>query len=191
MFEISITTVISVIAVAIPILAIVGGGVYRLGQISADLESLSKEQIELGGNVERTVAGLRQDINSSNGQLRTEIHGARSELMIEIHGVRDELRAEFRTEIHGVRDELRSEFRTEIHGVRDELRAELRSEIGGVKVEIGGVRDEMRMTRTELLNEIRRGNQQILVALATHRHDEGGAAVFAAPLGAETADVNA
>ena len=38
---------------------------------------------------------------------------------------------------------------------------------------------------TELLEEMRRGNQQLLIALANHGHDDGGQPVFRVPVGAE------
>lgn len=46
-------------------------------------------------------------------------------------------------------------------------------------------RDDMREQRVELLEEVRRGNQQLLIALANHGHDDGGQPVFRVPVGAE------
>jgi hypothetical protein len=43
----------------------------------------------------------------------------------------------------------------------------------------------MRAQRVELLEEMRRGNQQLLIALANHGHDDGGQPVFRVPVGAE------
>ncbi len=39
--------------------------------------------------------------------------------------------------------------------------------------------------RNELLDEMRRGNQQLLMSLASHRHDLDGDAVFRVPVAAE------
>ena len=39
--------------------------------------------------------------------------------------------------------------------------------------------------RTELLEEMRRGNQQLLLTLANHRHDADGDPVFRIPVAAE------
>ena len=39
--------------------------------------------------------------------------------------------------------------------------------------------------RSELLEEMRRGNQQLLLTLANHRHDEDGYPVFRMPVAAE------
>ena len=39
--------------------------------------------------------------------------------------------------------------------------------------------------RSELLEEMRRGNQQLLFALANHRHDADGEPVFRVPVAAE------
>ena len=39
--------------------------------------------------------------------------------------------------------------------------------------------------RSELLEEMRRGNQQLLLALANHRHDADGHPVFRMPVAAE------
>ncbi len=39
--------------------------------------------------------------------------------------------------------------------------------------------------RNELLDEIRRGNQQLLLTLANHRHDTDGDPVFRVPVAAE------
>ena len=47
------------------------------------------------------------------------------------------------------------------------------------------LRNEMRELRSELLEEMRRGNQQLLIALANHGHDDGGQPVFRVPVGAE------
>ena len=47
------------------------------------------------------------------------------------------------------------------------------------------LRGDMGDLRTELLEEMRRGNQQLLIALANHGHDDGGQPVFRVPVGAE------
>ena len=47
------------------------------------------------------------------------------------------------------------------------------------------LREGMRDLRVELLEEMRRGNQQLLIALANHGHDDGGQPVFRVPVGAE------
>ena len=39
--------------------------------------------------------------------------------------------------------------------------------------------------RSELLEEMRRGNQQLLLTLVNHRHDEDGYPVFRMPVAAE------
>ncbi len=41
------------------------------------------------------------------------------------------------------------------------------------------------LLRTELLEEMRRGNQQLLLSLANHRHDADGDPVFRIPVAAE------
>ena len=41
------------------------------------------------------------------------------------------------------------------------------------------------LLRTELLDEMRRGNQQLLLSLANHRHDADGDPVFRVPVAAE------
>ena len=56
----------------------------------------------------------------------------------------------------------------------DDLRGDMRN-----------LREEMRTQRVELLEEMRRGNQQLLIALANHGHDDGGQPVFRVPVGAE------
>ncbi len=47
------------------------------------------------------------------------------------------------------------------------------------------LREGLDHQRTELLEEMRRGNQQLLIALANHGHDDGGQPVFRVPVGAE------
>ncbi len=61
-----------------------------------------------------------------------------------------------------------------IDQLADNLREEMRE-----------LREEMRAQRVELLEEMRRGNQQLLIALANHGHDDGGQPVFRVPVGAE------
>ena len=41
------------------------------------------------------------------------------------------------------------------------------------------------LLRTDLLDEMRRGNQQLLLSLANHRHDTDGDPVFRIPVAAE------
>ncbi len=45
--------------------------------------------------------------------------------------------------------------------------------------------EEMRNQRAELLEEIRRGNQQLLLALANHSHDADGQPIFRVPVSPE------
>ena len=47
------------------------------------------------------------------------------------------------------------------------------------------LRAEIRASREELLAEMRRGNQLLLIALANHEHDENGHAIFTAPVGSD------
>ena len=47
------------------------------------------------------------------------------------------------------------------------------------------IHEDMRSLRGELLEEMRRGNQQLLIALANHGHDEGGQPVFRVPVNSE------
>ena len=69
-------------------------------------------------------------------------------------------RQEFREEMQRLREELRQEFREEMHGLRAEMREGFR----------------------QMRDEIRRSNQQLLLALANHSHDpDTGVAMFRIP----------
>lgn len=47
------------------------------------------------------------------------------------------------------------------------------------------LREEMRVLRAELREEIRRGNQQLLLALANHPHGTDGQPIFRVPVSPE------
>ena len=51
--------------------------------------------------------------------------------------------------------------------------------------EVREMREEMRNQRAELLEEMRRGHQQILLALANHSHDGDGQPIFRIPVNPE------
>ena len=69
----------------------------------------------------------------------------------------------------------RQEFREEMQRLREELRQEFREEMQGLRAE---VREGFRQMR----EEIRRSNQQLLLALANHSHDpDTGVVMFRIP----------
>jgi predicted nuclease with TOPRIM domain len=110
--------------------------------------------------------GLLNVIRAENRELRTEFREANAQL-----------RTEFREEISSLRTELREDNARLREEVREE-NARLREDNTRLREE---VREENTRLRTELLAEIRAGNQQILDALYNHRHDPGTGAVVIYP----------
>ena len=51
--------------------------------------------------------------------------------------------------------------------------------------EVGQLDAKVDRLRSEMLDEMRRGNQHLLFALANHRHDADGEPVFRVPVAAE------
>lgn len=58
---------------------------------------------------------------------------------------------------------------------------EMDEKVQSLEVDIRDMRNEMQTMRSELLEEIRRGNDQMLEALYNHTHDDDGDAVFRRP----------
>jgi predicted nucleic acid-binding Zn-ribbon protein len=62
---------------------------------------------------------------------------------------------------------------------------QLENKIDRHSEELRGIREEMRNLREELREEMRRGNQQLLLALANHSHGSDGQPVFRVPVSPE------
>lgn len=62
---------------------------------------------------------------------------------------------------------------------------QLDKKVDRLSEEMRDLREAMQHQRTELLEEMRRGNQQLLLALANHGHDDGGQPVFRVPVNSE------
>ena len=62
---------------------------------------------------------------------------------------------------------------------------QLETKIDQVDKKVDQLADEMREMREEIREEIRRGNQQLLLALANHSHDADGQPIFRIPVSPE------
>ncbi|MCE2501590.1 MAG: hypothetical protein J4G13_12120 [Dehalococcoidia bacterium] len=61
----------------------------------------------------------------------------------------------------------------------------LSNRVGHLENRVDQLVEEIRDMREELREEIRRGNQQLLLALASHSHDADGQPIFRVPVNPE------
>ena len=81
------------------ILALVGGSLFRLGRLTAQVDQLDKR----AGRLEVRVEQVAQEVRAVSDELRGEMREMRDELRGEMRELREEMRAEMRE----MREEMR------------------------------------------------------------------------------------
>jgi Skp family chaperone for outer membrane proteins len=115
----------------------------------------------------------RQPSREEFNALHNEVADNKVELKQDIADLKLELKqdiADLKLELVETKQELRQEL--------VETKQELRQEIAEAKQEL---QREIAEAKNEVLQEIRRSHQQIMLALVSHTHREGGEAVFTMP----------
>ncbi len=116
---------------------------------------------------------LRDEVAANKVELKQEIAATKLELKEDIADTKLEVlkaTAELRQEIADTKTELR-------HEIAD-AKTELRHEIANTRIELEAKIDA---AKDEVLREIRRSHQQLILALVNHTHNANGQAVFALP----------
>ena len=119
------------------------------------------------------VAANKVEIVATKLDLKEEIADTRLELKEDIADTKLEIlkaTAELRHEIADTKTELRQEIA--------DAKTELRHEIANTRIELEAKIDA---AKDEVLQEIRRGHQQLILALVNHTHNANGQAVFTLP----------
>lgn len=91
----NITAVMAVLALAVTLLAAVGGGIYQLGQLNSRVDQLSAEVEQLPTHDEVRVL-VAEENRRSDAEMRAEIHRNDAELRAEIRRSNEETIAELR-----------------------------------------------------------------------------------------------
>ena len=154
----SIIPIIATVIGSHGLLAVVLVGIaLRLGGLPT-----RKEYNDLRGDV----SDNKQEIVSTRAELKQEITDTKAELRQEIA----DTKAELRQEIADTKAELRQEI--------VDAKTELRQEIANTKMELEAKIDA---AKDEVLREIRRSHQQLVLTLVNHTHNANGQAVFTLP----------
>ncbi len=157
------------IAGAIALMAFRVGRMPSREETNALRDEVAANKVELKEEIAATKLELKEDIADT----KLELFKAKTELRQEIAATKLELKediADTKLEVFKAKAELRQEIA--------DTKAELRQEIANTRTELEAKIDA---AKDEVLLEIRRSHQQLILALVNHTHTANGQAVFTLP----------
>jgi hypothetical protein len=168
------------IAGAIALMAFRVGRMPSREETNALRDEVAANKVELKEEIAATKLELKEDIADTKlelfkakTELRQEIAATKLELKEDIAATKLELKediADTKLEVFKAKAELRQEIA--------DTKAELRQEIANTRTELEAKIDA---AKDEVLLEIRRSHQQLILALVNHTHTANGQAVFTLP----------
>ena len=148
---------------------------FRVGRMPSREESNALRDEVASNKVEivATKLELKEEIAATKLELKEDIAETKLEVFKAIAELRQEM-ADTKTELRQEIADAKTELRQEIANTKTELR----QEIANTRIELEAKIDA---AKDEVLQEIRRGHQQLILALVNHTHNANGQAVFTLP----------
>ena len=159
---------------------------FRVGRIPSREESNALRDEVAANKVEivATKLDLKEEIAATRLELKEDIADTKLEVLKATAELRQEI-ADTKTELRQEIADTKTELRQEIADTKTELRQEIASTRTELQQEIANTRTELEVkidvAKDEVVREIRRSHQQLILALVNHTHNANGQAVFTLP----------